>query len=101
MFTPAQPHDPRVTATNPVAPIASMPLLLLFADSLEGLRQRLNDVALYHDFGCTYAGCQKTAETEATFLMRFLADVAKVQSSSDPPGTASLTNDVSAARTLP
>jgi hypothetical protein len=57
-------------------PLQTAPLLILLADGLEGMSQRLQEVGIYHDMGCAYVDCTKGVESEITHMVELLASVA-------------------------
>jgi hypothetical protein len=56
--------------------IASAPLLYILSDALRPVSDKLSDVLLLHDVGCTYTGCKDSgAKTEVSELWALLASL--------------------------
>jgi len=56
-FTPWRPGIEAERGVAARTPLLHAPLLLIVADAMHAMHQRMGDLALYHDVGCAYLGC--------------------------------------------
>jgi len=72
------PYTPGNDTPDPDAkpPLRTAPLLMVVADALEGMSQRMKDVGIYHDMGCAYVGCAKGVDSEIAHLVELLSKLA-------------------------